>query len=78
MRQDSYNLRYRRHLQRCPNNKYKIHEISIMIHQSIMESRREILAEECDIRLHYSRSRNIVIFIIRAIFVVLALLPRTG
>lgn len=77
MRQHAYNLRHGRHFQGSPNNEYKIDEVPIMIHQSIVKGRWKILAEECDIRFHYSRSRNIVILIVRAIFVALALLSRT-
>ncbi len=77
MRQHSNNLRYRRYFQRSPDNEYKIHKIPIMIHQSIMEGRWEILAEECDIWLHDSRNCNIVILIIGTVFIALPFLSRT-
>ena len=43
-----------------------------------MEGCWEILAEECDIRLHDPRNCDIVILIVSAIFVTLPFLPRTG
>lgn len=49
-----------------------------MIHQSVVEGRREILAEESDIRLHDARNRNVIVLIIRTVFVALPFLPRTG
>lgn len=77
MRQHPNNLRHRRHFQRSPNNEYKIYEVPIMIHQSIVKGRWEILAEEGDIRLHDSCSCNIVILIIRTILIALPFFPRT-
>ena len=40
MRQDSYDLRHRRHLQRGPNDKNQVHKVPVMIHQPVMESGR--------------------------------------
>ena len=76
MWQHSHDFRYRRHFQRSPNNKYKIYKISIVIHQSVVEGRGEILAKECDIRLHDPRNGDVVILIIRTILVALPFLPR--
>lgn len=76
MWQYAHNLRYRRHFQRCPNNEYKIYKVPIVIHQSIVEGRRKILAKECDIRLHDPCNGDIVILIIRTILVALPFLPR--
>ena len=77
MWQHPNNFRHRRHFQRSANNKYKIYKVPIVIHQSIVEGRRETLAEKCDIRLHDSRNYNIVVLIIRTIFIALPFLPRT-
>ena len=75
-RQYSYNLRYRGHLQRGPNDEDQIHEITVVTHQAVVEGRGKILAEECDVGLHDSRDRNVVVLIIRTIFVAWPFLPR--
>ena len=49
-----------------------------MTHQPIVKGRWEVLAKECDIWLHDSRNRDIVVFIIRTVFVALPFLPRPG
>ena len=49
-----------------------------MTHQPVVEGCWEVLAKECDIWLHDSRNSDIVVFIIRTVFVALLFLPRPG
>ena len=78
VRQDSDDFRHGGYLQRGPYHENEIHEVSIMTHQPVVEGCREVLAKECDIRLHDARNRDIVVFIIRTIFIALLFLPRPG
>ena len=76
VRQHSDDFRHRGYFQRGPYHENEIHEVSIMTHQPVVEGCREVLAKESDIRLHDPRDRDIVIFIIRTVFVALSFLPR--
>ena len=49
-----------------------------MTHQPVVKGCREVLAEECDVWLHDPRNRDIVVFVIRTVFVALPFLPRPG
>ena len=49
-----------------------------MAHQPAVKGCWEVLAEECDIWLHDSRNGDIVVFIIRTVFVALSSLSRPG
>ena len=74
--QYSYNFRYGGHLQRGPDDEDQVHKIPVVLHQPVVEGGWEVLAEECDVRLHDSRNRNVVVLIIRTIFVAWPFLPR--
>lgn len=49
-----------------------------MTHQPVVEGCRKVFAKECDVWLHDSRNRDIVVFIIRTVIVALPFLPRPG
>ena len=49
-----------------------------MTHQAVVEGCWEVLAEECNVWLHHSRNRDVIVFIIRTVFVALPFLPRPG
>ena len=49
-----------------------------MTHQPAVEGCRKVLAKEGDVWLHDSRNRDIIVFIIRTVFVALPFLPRPG